>query len=139
MLRRITASLPSHPTQVRRLIDADPLHLEGLLGVLRTHHDDWPLLVRVCFILGNLSAANPSTREAMAPALPQLLSLLRLHERALPPTPSGRDSKENCAPGERGEAEAEEGGGGDGKGERKEVQTERFDVLVKLIRLIAHM
>jgi len=195
---RVLAKLSLHE-DVRRRMDADPRAVEGLLRVLQLHHADRPLLIRACFILGNLSANNERNREMMAAAaLPLLLQLLCTHAAAVTaasPPSSTKETKENCAPpaaaarpptrvdsatsthdpegecapqrpagappppptaaGDDGTAAAKEmvaaaggvggkEGGAAAKGasddkEEEERQAERFDVLVKLIRLLAHL
>ncbi|KAL1495546.1 hypothetical protein AB1Y20_016909 [Prymnesium parvum] len=157
---RVLAKLSLHE-DVRAQIDADPRHLEALMRVLQLHHADWPLLVRVCFILGNLSASNCRTREEMATALlPQLLQLLARHADEVRAAASAKEVKENRAPPALPPpphaAPLEESGAAgqatiaaatprlerkESREERKDAerQAEQFDVLVKLIRLIAHL
>jgi len=80
---RVLAKLSLHE-DVRQRLDAREEHLDALLQALALHSQDRPLLIRLCFILGNLSAAHPPNREAIARlALPRLLGLLESHAEEL--------------------------------------------------------
>ena len=73
---RVLAKLSLHE-DVRMRIDAHPEHIDGMAKALTVHHGEPQLLIRLCFILGNLSAANDRNRDAIAKVcLPLLLTLL---------------------------------------------------------------
>lgn len=73
---RVLAKLSLHE-DVRTRIDSRPLHLDALLQSLKLHQGERQLLIRLCFILGNLSASHDTNREKIATlGLPMLLSLL---------------------------------------------------------------
>ena len=186
---RVLAKLSLHE-DVRSRLDANPAHLHALLQVLHHHSSERQVLIRLCFILGNLSAAHAPSRDAIAAqTLPLLMTLLEQYttRSALatlaPPTAARKapktvtcgtstvddsadpaasapqsDPSGGCPPHEaRGAAlgdatssssssgnSSSDGGpgstgagaqGGDSSGE----PAERVDVLVKLIRLIAHL
>lgn len=84
------ASPPPHPpsTQVQRRIESDSRHTPALLRALIAHcpasdRCHTPLLIRLCFVLANLTAASPPSRAAVAAAAPHLLRLLAFHTAAL--------------------------------------------------------
>lgn len=79
---RVLAKLSLHE-EVRSRIDAHPENLTAMLHALNLHAADRPLLIRFCFILGNLSASHEVNREVIAKlALPLLLRLLKEHAAA---------------------------------------------------------
>ena len=194
---RVLAKLSLHE-DVRSRIDAQPQHINAMVHALSLHCKERQLLIRLCFILGNLSAAHEANREAIARgALPLLLKLL--DEYASPPalaktaapsasapapassvgvsmsTQAGGPLEGRAASSSSADADAEATGDGpsdaassshdataapagsqqqqsgatreaDGVGEGSSAaeptppdHAERVDVLVKLIRLLAHL
>lgn len=80
-----------------------PVHLKNLLRLLAVHPTHKTLLVRVCFVLGNLTSSNDTNRVRTAVAygaVPALLKLISYFTTKL------RKAAESKA------AEAETGGGG---------------------------
>ena len=165
---RVLAKLSLHE-DVRCRIDSHRAHLDALLHALTLHGaSSAPLLIRLCFILGNLSAANEENRGAIAAAaLPLLLRLLdectssaalaslaaaarppppprtarprlRTRERRPPPPPPRRARAAAAAESASTAVAAERGSGGEDGGAAGG-RAERIDVLVKLIRLVAHL
>lgn len=75
---RVLAKL-SLDAEVREVIDSEPRHLQTMRHVLHLHFAELPLLVRLCFIFGNLSATSSHDRSALQPSTPLLLQQLRQH------------------------------------------------------------
>jgi len=114
----------------RAAINADPRHIPSMVRALRAHRRNEQLLVRACFVLGNLTASNGPNRERIGLELggcDLLLSLLaEATVTASSPQIELADAEnfgENLA-GPKGES-----GGNPGA----------VDVLVKLVRLVAHL
>ena len=184
---RVLAKLSLHE-DVRARIDAQPAYVDAMAVALTHHHAEPQVLIRLCFILGNLSATNERNRESITRiALPLLLQLLEQYAAqaggaAAPaavsmgvqtgggegmavaisddaeatgdgPTDASSSSHDAASGGAaadaRGatrESDAErsvgesssaktDGSGGSGGG----APPESIDVLVKLIRLLAHL
>jgi len=74
--------------KVRRRIDSDSRHQSSLTRAMVSHcppspRCHLPLLVRLSFILANLTASSASNRAALGRALPHLLALLEFHTELL--------------------------------------------------------
>lgn len=99
---RVLAKLSLHE-DVRSRIDARPQHMDALVQALKLHTNERQLLIRLCFILGNVSAAHAANREKIAKlGLPLLLDLLEqytseTHLAALAASGAGAGSRQGVA------------------------------------------
>lgn len=110
----------------RKLISADPVHTGALFNLLTLHGRSAPLVIRVCFILGNITSKSDSLRRAIVNDFDGVNTLLGLlFDYSLVD-----EEIQNEAPGPDGEVSTHS---------RTYRIKETEDALTKLVRLIAHI
>lgn len=116
----------------------NPRHLRALLRLVSVHPSHATLLVRVCFVLGNLSASNDTNRVRIAVefgGVPSLLRTMAYFGKRYLRDHSARPGSSESKDGDEDVAEAA------AKPKRSNVggPKDTHDVLVKIIRVLANL